>query len=81
MISRKLIIRLTFAALALPVVLVVIGGTGMLLANMCDRTGSRVLGYVTLVLGIIWVTNLVFLILVQAISSIESDEPPESPLD
>ena len=81
MISRKLIIRLTFAALALPVVLVVIGATGMLLANMGDRAGSRVLGYVTLVLGIIWVTNLIFLILVQAISSIESDEPPESPLD
>jgi hypothetical protein len=79
-ISRKLIIRLTFTALALPVVLVVLGTTGLLLSNMGDAIGAKVLGYVALALGIAWLANLVLLVVAQAIRSVENDEPPESPL-
>ena len=77
MISRKLIVSLTFAALALPVVLVVMGATAVLLSSMGDELGANVLGYVALALGILWLANLVLLIVAQAIRSVERDEPHE----
>jgi hypothetical protein len=79
-ISRKLLLRLIFAAIALPVVLVVVVATGTLLGNMGDATGARVLGYVALSMGILWLANLALLIVAHAIRSVESDEPPESRL-
>lgn len=81
MISRKLLVRLIFTALALPVVLVVVGATAMLLASMGDSTGAKVLGYVALAVGIAWLTILVLLLVAQAIRAVEQDDDsPDSPL-
>ena len=79
-ISRTLLIRLIFAALGLPVVLVVVGATGALLASMGDAIGAKVLGYIALAIGVSWLSVLVMLIVAQAIRSAENDEPPDSRL-
>lgn len=72
-------IRLIFAALALPVVMVVVGGTAALLSRMRDALGAQVLGYIALAVGLLWVVCLVALVVVHAVRSIEreqNDEPP-----
>ncbi|MCG8585719.1 MAG: hypothetical protein MI757_13515 [Pirellulales bacterium] len=80
MISRKLILRLVFAALSLPVVGVVVAATSILLRSMGDEGGSTVLGYVGLALGIVWLTSLVLLTVAVAVRALEDREPPEEPL-
>ena len=80
MISRKLILRLVFAALSLPVVGVVVAATSILLRSMGDEGASTVLGYVGLALGIVWLTSLVLLTVAVAVRALEDREPPEEPL-
>ena len=73
--------RLVFIAVGLPVVMVVTGATSALLASMGDEVGSKVLSYVLLAVGMLWLVNLVLLVLAHAIRSVEEDDSTDSPLD
>ena len=73
--------RLVFIAMGLPVVMVVTGATAALLSSMGDEVGSKVLGYIVLAVGILWLVSLVLLVLVHAIRTIEDDDSTDLPLD
>ncbi len=81
MISRNLLIRLLFIAIGLPVVMVVTGATAALLSSMGDLAGAKVLWYIALATGILWLVNLVLLIVAHAIRTLgkdnSTDPPPE----
>ena len=64
---RHLLIWLAAAALLLPILTVVLIGTGRLLAAMQDAAGAAAVDRVALGVGILWVTDLVALVIVQAI--------------
>jgi len=64
------ILALLAVALILPVALVVLLGVGALLGAMGDAVGSRVLGWIGLALGVVWLVDLVCLVLLQALGSL-----------
>ncbi len=66
---RRVLIWLAAAALLLPILTVVLLGTARLLIAMQDATGAAVVDRIALAIGILWVTNLVALVIVQAIHS------------
>jgi hypothetical protein len=66
---RRALISLAAAALLLPIVTVILVGFGRLLAAMNDGPGALVVDRVALAVGIAWATDLVTLIIVQAIHS------------
>lgn len=71
---RRALILLAAAALLLPILTVVLIGTARLLAAMQDGPGSAVVDRIALGVGVVWVTDLVALVIVQAI---HSAGPPE----
>jgi hypothetical protein len=66
---RRVLILLAVAALLLPILTVVLVGTARLLSAMQDAAGAMVVDRLALGVGILWVTNLVVLVVVQAIHS------------
>jgi hypothetical protein len=64
---RRLLTALAATALLLPILTVVLVGTGRLLAAMQDLAGAAAVDRVALGVGILWVTNLIALVIVQAI--------------
>lgn len=75
-------IALVAVALLLPIALVVILGTAALLGSMGDPTAGRVLGWIGLGLGIVWLVDLVALVILQALTSLADrggNEPAEPP--
>ena len=58
---------LAAAALLLPILTVVLVGTARLLAAMQDLAGAAAVDRVALGVGILWVTDLIALVIVQAI--------------
>jgi hypothetical protein len=71
---RRALILLAAAALLLPILAVVLIGTARLLAAMQDAVGAAVVDRIALGIGVVWVTDLVTLVIVQAI---HSAGPPE----
>jgi len=59
---RAAIAILLFVAIVLSVLLVILLSTAQLLSLLGDHGASRVLGYVGLGLGIIWLADLLFLL-------------------
>jgi hypothetical protein len=80
-IAPGVTIALVAVALLLPIALIVILGTGALLGSMGDPTAGRVLNWVGLGLGLVWLVNLVALLILQALVSLvappdDHSEPP-----
>ena len=74
---RRTLLWLTIPALALPIASLVLYAIAQLLVAMHDPAGGLVLERIGLACGILWVLDLVFLVLVQSISSLnQSDDPP-----
>ena len=71
---RRALILLAAAALLLPILTVVLVATARLLAAMQDGAGAAVFDRIALASGVVWVTDLVMLVIVQAI---HSAGPPE----
>ncbi|HEX4147193.1 MAG TPA: hypothetical protein VHY91_27095 [Pirellulales bacterium] len=71
---RRALILLAAAALLLPILTVILVGTARLLAAMQDAAGAAVVDRIALGVGVVWVTDLVTLIIVQAV---HSAGPPE----
>lgn len=57
---------LLVVALVLPIALAVLLGVSALLGAMGDALGARVLGWIGLALGVVWMVDLVCLVIVQA---------------
>ena len=74
-------IRLIFFAIGMPVVMVVTGATSALLSSMGDTVGSKVLCYIVLATGILWLVNLILLVVAQAVRTMEDDDSSDRPLD
>ncbi|HTU26718.1 MAG TPA: hypothetical protein VMF30_15020 [Pirellulales bacterium] len=71
---RRALISLAVAALLLPIVTVILVATARLLAAMQDAAGAAVVDRLALAVGVLWVTDLVALVIVQAI---QAAGPPE----
>ena len=84
MLSRGVLRILTAIALVLLITLLVavfvVGALAWLLGTMGDLPGQTVLGWVALACGVLAVIDLVFLVLVVAVHSLEAPEgPPDEP--
>ncbi len=73
-ISRRALLTLLTAACVLPVAIIVVVGAGWLLAAMGDQSGATGLNRTALVLGIVWIVDLICLLLAQAVRSLD---PPD----
>jgi len=71
---RRALILLAAAALLLPILTVILVATARLLAAMQDVAGAAVVDRIALAVGVAWVTDLVTLVIVQAV---HSAGPPE----
>ncbi len=88
MITQKLVLRLLFLAVLLPVALSVVMATGHLLRSMEDVLWGTILLRIALSGGIVWLITLVLLLLAlagrvagSADADIEEDSPPPKPMD
>ncbi len=72
---QRILLLLIAVALLLPVAALTVWAFGKLLGTMGDAVGGVVLERIALGLMVVWVLDLVFLILVQAIHLLASDEP------
>ena len=77
MISQRIVALLIVAALGLPMVMCVLYALARLLEAMQDFSGADVLGRVNLGLFALWAINLVALLIVSAINSL-NQRPPDS---
>lgn len=68
--ATRATIALLAVALVLPIALAVMLGVAALLGAMGDATGARVLGWVGLALGVVWIVDLVCLVILQALGSL-----------
>lgn len=68
------VMLLTAGALLMPIAVLVVLGTGELLAAMGDETGGTVFRRVALVGGVLWVIDLLGLLLVLAVNSLGNDD-------
>ena len=73
---QRVLLLLIAAALFLPVATIVLWSLARALVTMGDAPGSSVLDRVALACAVLWVLDLVFLILVQAIDRLF---PPDGP--
>jgi hypothetical protein len=76
LISYRAIILLLGGALGLPVAMCVLYGLARLLETMQDEAGAFMLGRINLILMALWIIDLVALVVVQAIRSLQ---PPPRP--
>ncbi len=77
-------VALLVVALVLPIALMLLLGVSALLGAMGDVVGARVLGWIGLALGVVWLVDLVCLVLLQAWGSLldrtanDQESSPES---
>jgi hypothetical protein len=65
---------LTVGAVLLPIAILVVLGTGELLGAMDDALGEAVLHRIALAGGVLWVIDLLGLLLVLALNSLDNGE-------
>jgi len=75
-ISAKVLFPLVIAGLMLPMMICIVVGLASLLTAMGDGNGGAALRYVALAGGVVWVVDLLAIVLVQAIDSL--DRPDDS---
>ena len=73
-VPSKVLLGLIVAGLVLPMTICVVVALAWLLPAMGDSQGGKVLSYVALALGIVWIVVLIALVLVQAIRSLGRSE-------
>ena len=75
LIPRAVLLVLISVALITPIGICVVLASGRLLGAMGDATAGRVLDWIALAFGGIWLVDLTCLVLVQAVNSIsETDD-------
>ena len=68
---------LVAGALVLPITICVIWAVSLLLGEMDDPVGERVLKYVALAAGILLTVNLICLVLIQGLNSLDETDESE----
>jgi hypothetical protein len=74
LVFSKVLFALLVAGLLLPVTICVVMALASLLEAMKDGTGGSVLRYVALTGGVAWVVDLVAIVLVQAVGTLDFHE-------
>ena len=74
MIPQRAIVGLIVGALALPIVLCVLYALGRLLEAMQDHVGAAILDRMALVLFALWAIDLIALLIITAINSLNRDQ-------
>lgn len=78
MLAHRFTLALLVGALGLPILLCVLMGVGRLLVGMGDAAGSEVVGRLMLAFFVVWLTDLIGLVVLQAIQSLGgSNRPPD----
>jgi hypothetical protein len=79
LVSQRVLFLLVALAIVLLIGTVVIFGLAELLAALGDAAGSAVLKYVALTCAGLLATDLICLVLAQAVNSLaDTDEPPDA---
>jgi hypothetical protein len=73
-ISQRVILGLIVGAVGLPIVICVLLGLSYLLAAMNDVAGAQCVGRFCLAAGVIWVVDLVALLVVLAVHSLDRQD-------
>jgi hypothetical protein len=73
-VLSKALFALLVAGLLLPVTICIVMALAALLEAMKDSTGGAVLRYVALTGGVVWVVDLVAIVLVQAIGTLQQED-------
>jgi hypothetical protein len=77
-VTSKVLLVLIVAGLVLPMTICIVLGLASLLDAMQDLVGGKVLRYVALAGGLVWIVVLVSLVIVQAIHALgRSDDPDQ----
>jgi len=71
---RRLTLALMAAAVILPIAICIVMGVAALLGTMGDAVGGRVLGWIALAVGIFWSLDLVVLLLIQALVTLNDHD-------
>ncbi len=81
MITKRVVAWLLVGALGLPIVLCLLFALAQLLGAMQDAAGALAVLRVCLGLGVLWVVNLVALVIVPAVNSLDEprDDGPRDP--
>ncbi len=77
LIPSPMLLKMTLFAVLLPVTAAVLMGLARLFHAMGDAVGSRILDYVALGVGVLWVLDLLSLLLAMALNSIISSAETE----
>ncbi len=72
MASRRLMAVLILLAVVLPIAQGVLYWVGMLLSAMADASGAMFVGRLSLVCGIVWIVDLVVLLVLVALATVQS---------
>ncbi len=73
MISQRAILGVVIGAVALPIVICVLLGLSHLLLAMQDQAGARALSRFCLAAGVLWVIDLIALLVVLGINSLDRE--------
>ncbi len=76
-VSSKVLLALLVAGLALPIMICVVLALAALLAATGDDLGGKILRYVALAGGAVWIVVLIGLIVVQAIDILGRSDDAE----
>lgn len=79
MIPQRATVGLIVGALALPIVLCVLYALGRLLEAMQDHVGAAILDRMALVLFALWAIDLIALVIITAINSLNHDQRNDRP--
>ncbi len=74
MISPRLLLILVTMAILLPIGVVVLLGAGTLLSALGDRTCGEFTRAGGLIVGLVWVLDLVFLLIALGVKAVTEDE-------
>lgn len=74
MIDRRVLIALVTTALLVPMVVLILQGVGKLLLALGDATGALWLDRIALAGGIVWAIDLLVMLIVVAINSLDRSE-------
>jgi hypothetical protein len=73
---QRILVALLVGALGLPILMCVLFALGRLLAAMQDAVGADAVGRISLALYVLWAADLIGLVVVQAVLSLNGPQKP-----
>jgi hypothetical protein len=75
-ISQNRLFLLVAPAIVLPIATLLVVALSVLVAKMGDPAGGRVLGWIAVGAGLVWLLDLVCLVLALAVQALDAPEQP-----